>query len=104
MNCAGANLVPCRGSVQASDQYILLASTFCANKQLRSDKGRKKVVAFPKSYSVPRKMTIHPQFVNISPEVSALRYEMGADLAMSREKRGGQSCPGRLIVWPGHPL
>ena len=25
MNCAGANLVPCRGSVQASDQYILLA-------------------------------------------------------------------------------
>ena len=27
MNCAGANLVPCRGSVQASDEYILLAWT-----------------------------------------------------------------------------
>ena len=25
MSCAGANLVPCRWSVQASDQYILLA-------------------------------------------------------------------------------
>ena len=27
MNCAGANLVPYRGSVQASDEYILLAWT-----------------------------------------------------------------------------
>ena len=26
MSCAGANLVPCRRSVQASDQYILLAT------------------------------------------------------------------------------
>ena len=31
MNCAGANLVPCRGSVQASDQYILLAMTDAIN-------------------------------------------------------------------------
>ena len=28
MNCAGANLVPCRGSVQALDQYILLAERY----------------------------------------------------------------------------
>ena len=40
MNCAGANLVPCRGSVQASDQYILLAWTQVPHRELPScDKG-----------------------------------------------------------------
>ena len=33
MNCAGANLVPCRGSVQASDQYMLL--TVIVSKRIR---------------------------------------------------------------------
>ena len=36
MNCAGANLVPCRGSVQASDQYILL--TVCYEVRLEKKK------------------------------------------------------------------
>ena len=40
MSCAGANLVPCRRSVQASDQYILLAWTQVPHRELPScDKG-----------------------------------------------------------------
>ena len=40
MNCAGANLVPCRGSVQASDQYILLAWTQVPQREFSfCDKG-----------------------------------------------------------------
>ena len=40
MNCAGANLVPCRGSVQASDQYILWTWTQVPHRELPScDKG-----------------------------------------------------------------
>ena len=40
MNCAGANLVPCRGSVQALDEYILLAWTQVPHREIPScDKG-----------------------------------------------------------------
>ena len=37
MNCAGANLVPCRGSVQASDEYILLAWRSRQDTNLRGE-------------------------------------------------------------------
>ena len=47
---------------------------FSNNSEVK--KAAKKVIAFPKSYSVSRKMTFHPQFLNISPEIILILQNM----------------------------